>query len=102
MVNGVSLHATQLYEAFLEGLVLFLILWFFTEKKRPKMHSSAIFLIVYGIFRFFIEFYRVPDSHLNYLAFGWVTMGQILTAPMIIIGMTMFILANNKEKISRG
>ena len=101
-VNGVSLHATQLYEAFLEGLVLFLILWFFTEKKRPKMYSSAIFLIGYGIFRFFVEFYRVPDSHLNYLAFGWVTMGQLLTAPMIIIGVTMLILANNKEKISRG
>ena len=101
-VNGESLHATQLYEAFLEGLVLFLILWFFTEKKRPKMYSSAIFLIGYGIFRFFVEFYRVPDSHLNYLAFGWVTMGQLLTAPMIIIGVTMLILANNKEKISRG
>ena len=66
------------------------------------MHSSAIFLIAYGTFRFFIEFYRIPDAHLNYLAFGWVTMGQILTAPMIIIGMTMFILANKKEKISRG
>ena len=101
-VNGTSLHATQLYEAFLEGLVLFLILWVFTEKKRPKMQSSALFLIGYGVFRFFIEFYRVPDAHLNYLAFGWVTMGQILTAPMIIIGMTMFILANNKEKFSRG
>ena len=101
-VNGVSLHATQLYEAFLEGLVLFLILWIFTENKRPKMQSSALFLIGYGVFRFFIEFYRVPDAHLNYLAFGWVTMGQILTAPMIIIGMIMFILANNKEKFSRG
>jgi len=101
-VNGVSLHATQLYEAFLEGLVLFLILWIFTDKERPKMQSSAVFLIGYGVFRFFIEFYRVPDAHLNYLAFGWVTMGQILTAPMIIIGMTMFVLANNKEKISRG
>ena len=101
-VNGVSLHATQLYEAFLEGLVLFLILWIFTDKERPKMQSSALFLIGYGVFRFFIEFYRVPDAHLNYLAFGWVTMGQILTAPMIIIGMTMFILANNKEKILRG
>ena len=101
-VNGTSLHATQLYEAFLEGLVLFLMLWIFTEKKRPKMQSSALFLIGYGIFRFFIEFYRVPDMHLNYLAFGWGTMGQILTAPMIIIGMTMFILANNKEKFSRG
>ena len=101
-VNGVSLHATQLYEAFLEGLVLFLILWIFTDKERPKMQSSAVFLMGYGVFRFFIEFYRVPDAHLNYLAFGWVTMGQILTAPMIIIGMTMFILANNKEKILRG
>ena len=66
------------------------------------MHSSAIFLIGYGIFRFFIEFYRVPDSHLDYLAFGWVTMGQILTAPMIIIGVIMLILANKKGKISRG
>ena len=101
-VNGVSLHATQLYEAFLEGLVLFLILWIFTDKERPKMQSSAVFLIGYGVFRFFIEFYRVPDAHLNYLAFEWVTMGQILTAPMIIIGMTMFILANDKEKILRG
>ena len=101
-VNGVSLHATQLYEAFLEGLVLFIILWIFTDKERPKMQSSAVFLMGYGVFRFFIEFYRVPDAHLNYLAFGWVTMGQILTAPMIIIGMTMFILANNKEKIMRG
>tara|TARA_Y100001954_G_C15358603_1_gene382851 strand:- start:53 stop:565 length:513 start_codon:yes stop_codon:yes gene_type:complete len=101
-VNGVSLHATQLYEALLEGLVLFLILWIFTDKERPKMQSSALFLIGYGIFRFFIEFYRVPDAHLNYLAFGWVTMGQILTAPMIIIGMIMFILANNKEKTLRG
>tara|TARA_B100001996_G_scaffold83011_1_gene61242 strand:+ start:357 stop:1142 length:786 start_codon:yes stop_codon:yes gene_type:complete len=101
-VNGVSLHATQLYEALLEGLVLFLILWVFTKKKRPKMQSSALFLIGYGVFRFFIEFYRVPDAHLNYLAFGWVTMGQILTAPMIIIGMIMFILAKNKEKVLRG
>ena len=94
-VNGQTLHATQLYEAFLEGLVLFLILWIFTENKRPKMAASGLFLACYGAFRFFIEFYRVPDAHLDYLALGWVTMGQILSLPMIMIGVILLLKAYN-------
>lgn len=79
-------HPSQLYEAFLEGIVLFLILWIFSSKRRPRFAVSAMFLLFYGIFRFFIEFYRVPDPQYGYLALGWVTMGQLLSLPMIIIG----------------
>ena len=78
---------TQLYEAFLEGLVLFFILWIFSNRKRPLMAISSLFLIFYGAFRFIIEFIRVPDSHIGYLAFEWLTMGQLLSFPMILIGL---------------
>jgi phosphatidylglycerol:prolipoprotein diacylglycerol transferase len=61
------------------------------------MAVSGLFLLSYGVFRFFVEFYRVPDAHLNYLALGWVTMGQVLTAPMIIIGLFMLIFSYNKQ-----
>jgi len=99
--RGERLHASQLYEAALEGFALFAILWWFSAKPRPYMAVSALFLLFYGIFRFFIEFYRVPDAHLEYLALGWVTMGQILSAPMILIGGLMLFMAyrsqNKKE-----
>jgi phosphatidylglycerol:prolipoprotein diacylglycerol transferase len=99
--RGERLHASQLYEAALEGFALFAILWWFSAKPRPYMAVSALFLLFYGIFRFFIEFYRVPDAHLEYLALGWVTMGQLLSAPMILIGGFMLIMAyrshNKKE-----
>lgn len=77
---------TQLYEAFLEGLVLFFILWIFSNRKRPLMAISSLFLIFYGTFRFIIEFVRAPDSHIGYLAFDWLTMGQLLSLPMVIVG----------------
>ena len=57
------------------------------------MAVSGLFLTLYGVFRFFVEFYRVPDAHLEYLALGWVTMGQILSAPMIVIGGIMLVMA---------
>ena len=75
------LHASQLYEAILEGPVLFAILWLYSAKPRPRMAVSGLFLIGYGAFRFFVEFYRVPDADLGYLFFGWVTMGQVLSPP---------------------
>ncbi len=92
-INGVGLHPSQLYEAALEGFLLFAILWIYSAKPRPQMAVSGLFLLLYGVFRFLVEFYRVPDAHLNYLALGWVTMGQILSAPMIIIGAILLILA---------
>jgi phosphatidylglycerol:prolipoprotein diacylglycerol transferase len=60
-----------------------------------------VFLIGYGVFRFFIEFYRVPDSHLDYLALGWVTMGQVLSAPMIVLGAVLLLLARRDGKLQR-
>jgi phosphatidylglycerol:prolipoprotein diacylglycerol transferase len=93
LYQGEVLHPSQLYEAALEGFVLFAILWWFSSRPRPYMAVSGLFLTLYGVFRFFIEFYRVPDAHLDYLALGWVTMGQILSTPMIIIGSIMLVMA---------
>ena len=89
---------TQLYEAFLEGLVLFFILWLFSKKKAPLMSTSALFLIFYGIFRFIIEFIRAPDSHIGYLALEWLTMGQILSIPMLIFGAFILFKSYRKEE----
>jgi len=83
-------YPTQLFEALLEGILLFAILWLFTNKSRPLMTPSSLFLILYGLFRFIIEFIRMPDAQLGYLAFEWLTMGQLLSLPMIIIGVFLF------------
>lgn len=86
-------HPTQLYEAFLEGALLSLILFIYSKKPRPVMSVSALLLIGYGVFRFLVEFVREPDSHIGYLAFNWVTVGQILSLPMIAGGGLMLYLA---------
>ncbi|MCB1785974.1 MAG: prolipoprotein diacylglyceryl transferase [Chromatiaceae bacterium] len=87
------LHPTQLYEVALEGIALFAILWWFSARPRPTMAVSGLFLIGYGLFRFLVEFVRMPDAHLGYLAFGWVTMGQLLSAPMLLAGGVLIYLA---------
>jgi phosphatidylglycerol:prolipoprotein diacylglycerol transferase len=99
-IDGIGLHPSQLYEALLEGLLLFIILWQFSSKERPHMAVSGLFLLCYGLFRFFVEFYRVPDAHLNYLALGWVTMGQVLSTPMIVLGAVMLIVAYRKPRLA--
>ncbi len=98
-VNGQALHASQLYEALLEGFVLFAIVWLYSAKQRPYRAISGVFLVGYGVFRFFIEFYRVPDAHLDYLALGWVTMGQILSLPMIALGAVLLALAARDSRV---
>jgi phosphatidylglycerol:prolipoprotein diacylglycerol transferase len=87
------LHPSQLYEAGLEGLLLFCIIWIYSAKPRPVMAVSGLFLLCYGLFRFAVEFVRVPDAHIDYLAFGWVTMGQVLTMPMLIGGLVLLTVA---------
>ncbi len=98
MYQGVVRHPSQLYEAALEGLALFVLLWWYSAKPRPYMAVSALFLLLYGVFRFFVEFYRVPDAHLGHLALDWVTMGQVLSAPMIIAGAIMLGVAYSQDK----
>lgn len=80
-------HPSMLYEAFLEGIVLFLILWLVARKPRPVGVLSGLFLIGYALSRILVEFVRVPDEHLNYLLFDWVTMGQMLSLPMLLLGL---------------
>ncbi|HLD84316.1 MAG TPA: prolipoprotein diacylglyceryl transferase [Coxiellaceae bacterium] len=79
-------HPSEIYEFLLEGVALFLILWFFSAKPRPRLAVSALFLLGYGCFRFFCEFFRQPDPQYGYFAWDWLTMGQILSFPMIITG----------------
>jgi phosphatidylglycerol:prolipoprotein diacylglycerol transferase len=90
-------HPSQLYEAVLEGLVLFAILWIFSRKPRPTGAVCGLFLVGYGVFRFLVEFVRLPDPHIGYLAFGWFTLGQLLTLPMIIGGLTLMMLAYRRR-----
>ncbi|WP_339891767.1 prolipoprotein diacylglyceryl transferase, partial [Neptuniibacter pectenicola] len=68
-------HPSQLYEFALEGVVLFVLLWWFSSKPRPRMAVSGLFLLLYGIFRSMVEFVREPDAHIQFLAFDWLTMG---------------------------
>ena len=84
-------HPSMLYEAVLEGAVLFLILWWFSSKPRQTGAISGMFLVCYGVFRFLVEFVREPDTYLGYLAWDWVTMGQILSAPMIVFGLWLLL-----------
>ena len=97
VVNGVPRHASQLYEAFLEGLVLFVVLWTFASRQRPRMAVSGLFLVGYGVSRFAVEFVRLPDAHIGYMAWGWLTRGQLLTAPMIIWGIALLVLAYRRQ-----
>jgi phosphatidylglycerol:prolipoprotein diacylglycerol transferase len=98
--NGEVLHPSQLYEAFLEGLVLFVLIWWFTSKPRPRLAPTGLFLAFYGIVRFLVEFVRVPDAQLNYLAGGWLTMGQLLSTPMILVGIGMLVWAYKRPEPS--
>jgi phosphatidylglycerol:prolipoprotein diacylglycerol transferase len=100
VVDGVALHASQLYEALLEGLVLFVILWWFTSSPRPRLAPSGLFLLCYGVFRFAVEFVRVPDANRGYLLFDWMTMGQILSLPMIIAGAWLLAVAYRRREPS--
>jgi phosphatidylglycerol---prolipoprotein diacylglyceryl transferase len=93
VVNGVPRHASQLYQAALEGVALFLVLWFFSARKPPRMAVSGMFVLGYGVFRFAVEFVRLPDAHIGYLAFGWLTMGQLLSLPMILLGFALLWIA---------
>lgn len=86
-------HPSQLYECFLEGVVLFLILWIFSSKPRPRWAVSGFFLVFYSVFRFTLEFFRQPDYQIGYVAWDWMTKGQLLSFPMLAFGIGMLIAA---------
>jgi phosphatidylglycerol:prolipoprotein diacylglycerol transferase len=82
-------HPSQLYGVLLEGVLLFIIIWFYSRKPRPTGSVAGLFLLCYGLVRIFEEFFRLPDPQYGYLAFDWLTMGQILCVPMLIAGVFM-------------
>lgn len=95
--DALARHPSQLYQFALEGVVLFLALWWFSSRPRPKMAVSGLFLALYGCFRFLVEFVRQPDPQLGYLAFDWLTMGQVLSFPMILAGLALIVIAYRRD-----
>ena len=85
-VDAVARHPSQLYEALLEGVLLFVVLWVYSSRPRPVGSVAGIFLVGYGSFRCLVEFFREPDAHLGYIAWDWLTMGQILSLPLLLLG----------------
>jgi phosphatidylglycerol:prolipoprotein diacylglycerol transferase len=97
----IARHPSQLYEAALEGLVLFAVLWWFTGKPRPRLAPTGLFLLLYGCARFTVEWVRLPDADIGYLArTQWLTMGMLLTTPMIFFGVGMMIYAYRRGTLS--
>ena len=94
-VDDLPRHPSQLYEFALEGVVLFLLLWIYSGKRRPMGAVSGLFLIGYGTLRFLVEYTREPDSFLGILAMGF-SMGQWLSLPMIVAGVAMMIWAHRR------
>lgn len=94
-VDNIPRHPSQLYQAFGEGFLLFILLWWFSSKPRPRMAVSALFLIGYGIARFVVEFFREPDNGQLFIA--WMSKGQFLTLPMIILGIIMMVIAYRRK-----
>ena len=91
--GGLPRHPSQLYEAFLEGIVIFSLLNFLIRRRPRAGMTTAAFLILYGIFRIFVEFFRAPDSHIGYIIGGWFTVGQLLSLPMLVGGVIIWYLA---------
>jgi phosphatidylglycerol:prolipoprotein diacylglycerol transferase len=84
-------HPSQLYEAALEGLALFIILWVYSARPRARGAVGGLFLAGYGAFRFFVEFFRQPDAQMGFVAFQWMSMGQVLCLPMIALGLYLML-----------
>lgn len=94
--DNVARHPSQLYEMGLEGFALFALVWWFARKPRPTGQISALFLMGYGVFRFLVEFTREPDYFLGLLA-GGLSMGQLLSLPMILIGALIFVFSARRS-----
>ncbi|MFA0809878.1 prolipoprotein diacylglyceryl transferase [Microbulbifer epialgicus] len=95
-------HPSQLYQAFLEGLVLFAVLWWFSSKPRPRLAVGGMFVLLYGIFRFLVEFVREPDGHIGFDLFGWMTRGQLLSLPMIVAGIVLLVWSYRTQPLPEG
>ncbi|NOR20129.1 MAG: prolipoprotein diacylglyceryl transferase [Xanthomonadales bacterium] len=96
-LDHMARHPSQLYQAGMEGLLLFMILMWFSSKPRPRAAVSGLFMLGYGLFRLIAEFFRQPDEHLGFLAMHWLTMGMLLSLPMIAFGLGIIIYAYRSD-----
>ena len=87
LLDPFARHPSQLYQAVLEGVVMAALVWWYSSRPRPRYAVGGLFALLYGLFRFLVEFVREPDAHLGYLAFGGLTMGQVLSLPLIALGL---------------
>jgi len=102
-VDNFARHPSQLYEMGLEGILLFSVLWIYSRKLRPMGAVSGMFALLYAIFRFTVEFYREPDANVGYIAFGWLTEGQLLSIPLALVGVALLYFAYQRQyKQQRG
>ena len=95
--SGLARHPSQLYQFALDGMVLFVILWIYSAKPRPAFAVTGAYCLGYGVFRTFVEFFREPDAHLGFVALDWMTRGQQLSIPMIVVGLAILILAYRND-----
>ena len=95
-------HPSQLYQFALEGVVLFVVLWWFSSNPRPRMAVSGLFLLVYGLARITVEFFRQPDAQLGFIAFDWLTMGQLLSLPMVLLGVLFIVYGYRNNPLQKG
>lgn len=99
---GLARHPSQLYQALLEGPLLFAIIFFFSRRPRPPWAAAGLFILCYGVFRFTVEFFREPDAHIGFDLFGWLSRGQLLSLPMVVAGLIMMIWAYRRQQAQRG
>ena len=86
-VDTLPRHPTQLYQSLIEGVVLFVILWVYSSKRRVSGAVTGLFAILYALGRIGVEFFREPDAHIGFVAWGWLTMGQLLSLPLLLVGL---------------
>lgn len=99
--EAVARHVSSLYQAATEGLVLFALLWWYARKPRAAGQVSGLFLLGYGGLRLATEFVREPDPDKGFVAFGWLTMGQVLSLPMVVLGAALLCSAALRERLAR-
>jgi phosphatidylglycerol:prolipoprotein diacylglycerol transferase len=92
-LDALARHPSQLYQLSLEGIALFAVLWWFSRRPRRRYAVAGMFALLYGCFRFLVEFVRLPDEQIGYLAFDWLTMGQVLSLPLVALGIALLWLS---------
>ena len=98
--GAVFRHPSQLYEALLEGLVIFCVLYVLSLRRPPRRQGTFLgtFLVLYGCFRFLVEFVRLPDAQMGYLAWDWLTMGQVLSLPVLLAGVAVLLISRRRDE----